>query len=110
MEARGITVTTTRRRRKEGYVKILLPGRKNRKETVKQQRRGSARFTPVDKPRRMETGLPVYKSYDDFTDMKHGQQKVDSKGRVWGRMGNQEEVSVRLLVHFNAQLCIPVVQ
>ena len=29
----------------------------------------------------------VYKSYGDFTDMKHGQQKVDSKGRVLGPNG-----------------------
>ena len=73
---------------KEGYVKILLPGQKKPKgKRVNSKGEEVPEFTPVDKPRRMEDGLPVYKSYDDFTDMKHGQQKLDSKGRVVGPNG-----------------------
>ena len=73
---------------KEGYVKILLPGQKKPKgKRVNSKGEEVPEFTPVDKPRRIEDGLPVYKSYDDFTDMKHGQQKLDSKGRVVGPNG-----------------------
>ena len=73
---------------KEGYVKILLPGQKKPKgKRVNSKGEEVPEFTPVDKPRRMEDGLPVYKSYDDFTDMKHGQQKLDRKGRVAGPNG-----------------------
>ena len=73
---------------KEGHVKILLPGQKKPKgKRVNSKGEEVPEFTPVDKPRRIEDGLPVYKSYDDFTDMKHGQQKLDSKGRVVGPNG-----------------------
>ena len=77
-----------KKKEKEGYVKILLPGQKKPKgKRLNSKGEEVPEFTPVDKPRRMEDGLPVYKSYDDFTDMKHGQQKVDSKGRVLGPNG-----------------------
>jgi len=73
---------------KEGYVKILLPGQEKPKgKRVNSKGEEVPEFTSVDKPRRIEDGLPVYKSYDDFTDMKHGQQKLDSKGRVVGPNG-----------------------
>jgi hypothetical protein len=76
------------KKEKEGYVKILLPGQKKPKgKRLNSKGEEVPEFTPVDKPRRIEDGLPVYKSYDDFTDMKHGQQKVDSKGRVLGPNG-----------------------
>ena len=80
--------TEKKKKEKEGYVKILLPGQKKPKgKRLNSKGEEVPEFTPVDKPRRMEDGLPVYKSYDDFTDMKHGQQKVDSKGRVLGPNG-----------------------
>lgn len=86
--ARNNSNNNKKKKEKEGYVKILLPGQKKPKgKRLNSKGEEVPEFTPVDKPRRMEDGLPVYKSYDDFTDMKHGQQKVDSKGRVLGPNG-----------------------
>jgi hypothetical protein len=86
--ARNNSNNKKKKKEKEGYVKILLPGQKKPKgKRLNSKGEEVPEFTPVDKPRRMEDGLPVYKSYDDFTDMKHGQQKVDSKGRVLGPNG-----------------------
>ena len=86
--ARNNSNNDKKKKEKEGYVKILLPGQKKPKgKRLNSKGEEVPEFTPVDKPRRMEDGLPVYKSYDDFTDMKHGQQKVDSKGRVLGPNG-----------------------
>ena len=70
--------------RTEERIRVLLPGEKRRK-----QKRTTAEFTPVDKPRRTEDGLPVFKSYDDFTDMKAGQDGggVDERGRKLGPNG-----------------------
>jgi len=56
-------------------IRVLLPGQKKPK-----QKRTTAEFTPVDKPRRFEDGLPVYKSYGDFSDMKAGQVIEDNGG------------------------------
>lgn len=56
-------------------IRVLLPGQKKPK-----QKRTTAEFTPVDKPRRFEDGLPVYKSYGDFSDMKAGQVVDDNGG------------------------------
>jgi len=59
----------------EPIVRVLLPGQKKPK-----QKRQTAEFTPVEKPRRFEDGLPVYKSYGDFSDMKAGQNVGESGG------------------------------
>ena len=66
--------------------RILLPGQKKKK-----QKRENPEFVPVNKPRRYEEGLPVYKSYDDFSDMSCGQIP---------RRARRPEVSLRLLVLF----------
>ena len=68
----------------EARVRVLLPGQKKPK-----QRRTTPEFVPVEKARRFEDGLPVYKSYGDFTDMRHGQEGagVDGKGRKLGPNG-----------------------
>ena len=62
-------------------VRVLLPGQKKPK-----QKRDKPEFTPVDKPRRFEDGLPVYKSYGDFSDMKAGQCD-DANGKKRGPNG-----------------------
>ena len=62
-------------------VRVLLPGQKKPK-----QKRDKPEFTPVDKPRRYEDGLPVYKSYGDFSDMKAGQCD-DGNGKKRGPNG-----------------------
>jgi len=61
---------------------VLLPGQKKPK-----QKRATPEFTPVEKPRRFEDGLPVYKSYDDFSDMAHGQAGVGGDGKKLGPNG-----------------------
>ena len=68
----------------ETRVRVLLPGQKKPK-----QKRTTPEFVPVEKARRFEDGLPVYKSYGDFTDMRHGQEGagVDEKGRKLGPNG-----------------------
>lgn len=77
-----------KKNKEEEFVRILLPGEKKPKgKRVNAKGEEVPEFVPVEKPRRVEEGLPVYKSYDDFTDMKHGQQKVDSRGRVLGPNG-----------------------
>jgi hypothetical protein len=48
---------------------VLLPGQKK----PKQQRVTHVEFVPVNQPRRFQDGLPVYKSYDDFSDVSCGQ-------------------------------------
>jgi|AntAceMinimDraft_5_1070358.scaffolds.fasta_scaffold72259_1 hypothetical protein len=48
--------------------RVLLPGQKKPK-----QKRENPEFVPVAAPRRMEEGLPVFKSYGDFSDMACGQ-------------------------------------
>lgn len=48
--------------------RVLLPGQKKPK-----QQREKPEFTPVNVPRRFEDGLPVYKSYGDFSDVSCGQ-------------------------------------
>ena len=62
-------------------VRVLLPGQKKPK-----QKRDKPEFTPIDKPRRYEDGLPVYKSYGDFSDMKAGQCD-DGNGKKRGPNG-----------------------
>lgn len=71
-------------KKEEERVRVLLPGQKKPK-----QKRTTAEFTPVDKPRRFEDGLPVYKSYGDFSDMHAGQDGggYDDKGRKLGPNG-----------------------
>jgi len=77
-----------KKNKEEEFVRILLPGEKKPKgKRLNAKGEEVPEFVPVEKPRRVEEGLPVYKSYDDFTDMKHGQQKVDSRGRVLGPNG-----------------------
>jgi len=68
----------------ETRVRVLLPGQKKPK-----QKRTKPEFVPVEKARRFEDGLPVYKSYGDFTDMRHGQEGAgtDEKGRKLGPNG-----------------------
>lgn len=58
--------------------RILLPGQKKKK-----QKRENPEFVPVNKPRRYEDGLPVYKSYDDFSDLSCGQ--IPPKGKEAGK-------------------------
>lgn len=65
----------------EEKIRVLLPGQKKPK-----QKRVTPEFTPVDKPRRFEDGLPVYKSYDDFSDMAAG-QLVGENGKKLGPNG-----------------------
>lgn len=48
--------------------RVLLPGQKKKK-----QKREAPEFVPVNEPRRFEDGLPVYKSYGDFSDVSCGQ-------------------------------------
>ena len=48
--------------------RVLLPGQKKKKG-----KRENPEFVPVAAPRRFEDGLPVYKSYGDFSDMSCGQ-------------------------------------
>ena len=48
--------------------RVLLPGQKKKK-----QKREAPEFVPVSEPRRFEDGLPVYKSYGDFSDVSCGQ-------------------------------------
>jgi hypothetical protein len=49
--------------------RVLLPGQKKKK-----QKREAPEFVPVNVPRRFEDGLPVYKSYGDFSDVSCGQK------------------------------------
>jgi hypothetical protein len=65
----------------EEKIRVLLPGQKKPK-----QKRVTPEFTPVDKPRRFEDGLPVFKSYDDFSDMAAG-QLVGENGKKLGPNG-----------------------
>ena len=67
--ARKIPVVAQVAKKEEEPIRVLLPGQKKPKG-----KRLAPEFVPVDKPRRFEDGLPVYKSYDDFTDMAAGQQ------------------------------------
>jgi len=78
------TTSEVKVRKEEERVRVLLPGQKKPK-----QKRTTAEFTPVDKPRRFEDGLPVYKSYGDFSDMHAGQNGggYDEKGRKLGPKG-----------------------
>ena len=48
--------------------RVLLPGQKKKK-----QKREAPEFVPVNEPRRFEEGLPVFKSYGDFSDVSCGQ-------------------------------------
>mmetsp|Transcript_6184 Transcript_6184/g.15782 ORF Transcript_6184/g.15782 Transcript_6184/m.15782 type:complete len:176 (-) Transcript_6184:592-1119(-) len=52
----------------------LLPGQKKSKG-----KRDKPEFEPVAQPRRFEDGLPVYKSYGDFSDMSFGQTATKDK-------------------------------
>ena len=80
----------------EARVRVLLPGQKKPK-----QRRTTPEFVPVEKARRFEDGLPVYKSCGDFTrHIVHGREggggwkgeKTRTERRTGGRL------SLRLLV------------
>ena len=60
---------------------MLLPGQKKKK-----RKRDAPEFVPVNAPRRFEDGLPVYKSYDDFSDISCGQAPPASeKGKPKGK-------------------------
>ena len=78
------TMSEVKVKKEEERVRVLLPGQKKPK-----QKRMTAEFTPVDKPRRFEDGLPVYKSYGNFSDMHAGQDGggYDEKGRKLGPNG-----------------------
>ena len=61
--------------------RVLLPGQKKKK-----RKRDAPEFVPVNAPRRFEDGLPVYKSYDDFSDISCGQAPPASeKGKPKGK-------------------------
>ena len=74
-------------------VRVLLPGQKKPK-----QKRDKPEFTPVDKPRRFEDGLPVYKSYGDFSDMKAGQCDDGEREETGTERRTGWRLSFRLLV------------
>ena len=76
--------------KKKKLERILLPGQKKLKgKRLNAKGEEVPEFVPVEKPRRLKDGLPVYKSYGDFTDMKHGQQKMGKNGRVLGPNGEE---------------------
>ena len=46
---------------------------------TRKRRKDADELVPVDKPRRFEDGLPVYKSYEGFSDIACGQVPPDSR-------------------------------
>jgi hypothetical protein len=62
--------------------RVLLPGEKKPKKKVAEH----IEFVPVAAPRRFEEGLPVFKSYGDFSDMSCGQVAPEKdKGKPAGK-------------------------
>jgi hypothetical protein len=57
--------------------RVLLPGQKKKK-----QKREAPEFVPVSEPRRFEDGLPVYKSYGDFSDVSPSPESARSTAGV----------------------------